>query len=69
LHGNVFNCLIEHLEVQVTADANEESVLPHQLDALNVLPLQEILRGLLNLVLLGDFHETQTIRGGEGIFL
>jgi len=50
--------------VWVPADAYEEGVLPHQLDALNVLLLQEILRRLLNRVLLGDFHETQAIRGG-----
>jgi hypothetical protein len=64
LHGNVFKRLIEHLEVKVPADAYEEGVLPHQLNALNVLLLQEILRGLLNLVLLRDFNETQTIGGG-----
>lgn len=69
LHGNVFNRLIEHLEMKVAADAYEKCVILHQLDALNVLLLQEILRRLLYLVLLGDFNEAQTIRGSEGILL
>ena len=61
LHGDLFEVLIEDLEVEVAANAEQVgAALLHQLDALTVRLLQVVLRRLLDLVLVRDAHETQT---------